>query len=283
MTLLNHPGALDQAGPLGRDDDGDPVWPEVEGARLAPDVRAWQRLGVGGRCEVWLGWCERLWTPVVAKLPRPHQVANPRARAALLREVRALEGTLHPNLPRLYRADLDADLPYVVEEHVDGPDLETYLHGRRTRRTAVALLGVQLLSALRPLHARGVAHLDVTPANVVLREGRPVLVDLGSSRPLGATQPPGRPVGTLGWVSPEQEACRPVSAAMDVYGVGAVLRHAAARRRPGRGWASFDAVVGALTDPSEATRPNLDVGLRLLAATLPAARAGWPPWALTPD
>ena len=105
------------------DPDGDPVWSVLEGAELVPGVQAWNRLGVGGRCEVWLGWCRVLWAPVVVKLPRPHQVDHPRARASLAREVRALDGVLHPHLPRLYRADLAARLPYLVEEHVDGPDL----------------------------------------------------------------------------------------------------------------------------------------------------------------
>ena len=275
MHLTERPDALPSPAV---DPDGDPVWSVLEGAELVPGVQAWNRLGVGGRCEVWLGWCRVLWAPVVVKLPRPHQVDHPRARASLAREVRALDGVLHPHLPRLYRADLAARLPYLVEEHVDGPDLGDVLANRRTSSTAVALLGAQLLSALVPLHRSGVAHLDVKPENVVLRDGRAVLVDLGSSRPLGRRQPVGHPVGTAGWTSPEMEACEPVSAAMDVYGVGAVLVDALQRRRPWSRDRRLDPVVDRLVAPDPADRPDLSEALRLVAGCVPSTSV-WPPWA----
>ncbi len=262
----------------GIDDDGDPVWLTGEGAELVPGVQAWHRLGVGGRCEAWLGWCRLLWAPVVVKLPRPHQVGHPRARASLAREVDALDGVLHPHLPRLYRSDLAAALPYVVEEHVDGPDLDDLLAHRRIRPGAAALLGTQLLSALLPLHARGVAHLDVTPANVVVRDGRAVLIDLGSARRLDSRQPAGHPVGTLGYASPEMEACEPVSPAMDVYGVGAVLRDALDRRWPGPGTRPLATAVDRLTEPDPARRPSVRAALELVGGCLPARRAPWPGW-----
>lgn len=268
------------------DADGDPVWFVPEGAALVPGVQAWERLGVGGRCEAWLGWCSLLWAPVVVKLPRPHQVDHPRSRASLAREVHALDGVLHPHLPRLYRHDLDAELPYLVEEHVDGPDLDDLLATGRTSRTAVAQLGVALLGALVPLHARGVAHLDVKPENVVVRGGRAVLVDLGSARRIGSRQPAGSPVGTSGWTSPEMEACEPVDAAMDVYGVGAVLREAWgrrwSRRLPRAPWRHPDPlpdVIDRLTAPAAQDRPDLTEALRLVGSCLPDRAAAWPSWA----
>jgi serine/threonine protein kinase len=39
-------------------------------------------------------------------------------------------------------------------------------------------------------------------------------------------QPPGYPVGTEGYCAPEQEACEPVSLAMDLYGLGMILAEA---------------------------------------------------------
>lgn len=89
-----------------------------------------------------------------------------------------------------------------------------------------ALLGAHLLPAVADLHRRGLAHLDVKTENVVLRDGRLVLVDFGSTRRIGSPQPAGRPVGTEGYAAPELEACEPVSAAMDLYGIGTVLAEA---------------------------------------------------------
>src|SRR4051794_18661736 len=225
--------------PFGFDpEDGLPVWAYHGGEELVPGLVARERLGVGSRCETWLAWSPASWAPVVVKLARPHQLEHPRARRSLQREVDALVGNLHPCLPRLYAADLDAERPHVVLEHIDGVPLADLLTPWRYRgTTTTAHLAVQLLSALLPLHARGVAHLDLKPDNIVVRDGRVVVVDFGSARRIGSAQPPGRPVGTLGYASPEMEACAPVSAAMDVYGVGAVAAEVRGRhglRRPGR-------------------------------------------------
>lgn len=189
------------------DDDGDPVWAFPAGSVLVPDVLAWERLGVGIRCETWLGWSTTGWCPVVVKLPRPLQRHHPRARQTLAREVAALQHHSHPALPPLVHADLDADTPYVVLQYLDGDPLDEVLDDGPLDRRATALLGVQLLSAVTALHRRGLAHLDVKPENVMIVGHRPVLVDFGSARPIGSPQPVGRPVGTVGYTGPDMEAC----------------------------------------------------------------------------
>jgi serine/threonine protein kinase len=95
------------------------------------------------------------------------------------------------------------------------------------------------------MHRRGFAHLDLKPENVVLQDGRPMVVDLGSSRLLGRPQPPGRPIGTSGYTAPDLEAARPIAAAMDAFGIGVTLAEAAL------GCPLFDPV----TPPSE--RPGV--------------------------
>jgi serine/threonine protein kinase len=204
-----------------------PVWRCVPGETVLGHCVVVERLGVGHRTETWLVWSHELWCPVVVKLTRPEQTGHPRALATLRREVAALDGVTHPALPRLVAAHLDHDVPHVVTEYVDGPTLDEAVDelGAVSSRDA-ALLGAQLLPALTVLHARGIAHLDVKPENVVLRDGRPVLIDFGSSRRLGSRQPPGRPVGTVGYAAPEMEACEPVSVAMDLFGLGTVLAEA---------------------------------------------------------
>ncbi len=270
MTMLDT-----LAEPLPLDDDGLPVWRIAEGQPLVAGVLAWDRLGVGHRCETWLGWSVARWHPVVVKLPRPHQVAHPRARAALGREATALSSARHPALPALYEDGTDAALPHVVMEHVDGAPLDEELaeSGALEPVPAAALCAV-LLSAVRALHAVGLAHLDVKPENVVIRDGRPVLIDLGSARPLGRRQPAGHPVGTLGWSAPEMEACRPISASMDVFGVGKVLLDAL---EPGYAGALAD-VGTALTGDDASVRASADQALSLLAAAVPPETL-WPGWA----
>ncbi len=268
------------------DADGAPVWARAEGQELVPEVAAWRRLGVGLRCETWLGWSRRGWHPVVVKIARPHQVAHPRAWASLTREVYVLTRVRHPSVPVLYGSRLDGARPHVLLEYVDGPDLADELDdGGPFDAVSAARLATQLLSALAAVHGTGAAHLDVKPENVLIRDGRPVLVDFGSARPIGSSQPVGQPVGTVGYAAPEMEACRPVSAAMDAYGVGMVLREALAggvrtRRRTSN--AAVAAVAEQLTAADPAGRPTVPEALAALAAATgpdllwPASVAGAP-------
>jgi len=266
------------------DEDGEPIWPHAENTPMPGGFRAWERLGVGQRCETWLVWSPRLWSPAVVKLPRPHMVTHPRAAAALTREVTALHENPHPVLPRLYAEDIAGPVPFIALEYVDGPTLDEEIDetGKLTEPD-VAMLGLQLLTGLRALHWRGLAHVDVKPENVVLRDGRPVLVDFGSAREIGARQPSGHPVGTAGYAAPEMEACEPISAAMDIYALGMTLREAMTGEPPVAGAAvePVHDVIDRLCDPVPARRPTLGEAYALLGRLLPEDDRPWPAWATT--
>ena len=143
----------------------------------------------------------------------------------------------------------------------------------KTEAASGAALAVQLLAAVRAVHATGCAHLDVKTENVMVRDGRPVLVDLGSSRVLGTAQPPGQPVGTVGYAAPEMEECRPVSASMDVYGVGVVLAEVLAEAD-----GPLEPVVQALTEPDPDRRADVETAFALLENAI-GPGVLWPTWA----
>lgn len=268
------------------DDDGFPVWSCPEGTEFPGHTLTVRRLGVGSRCEAWLVWSVPLWCPAVLKLPRPHLREHPRAVKALRREVDALAGPPHPGLLRLIEDGTEQSLPYLMLEYVDGPDLDDVLDDNGPLQPAeAALLGVQLVGAVRALHAQGLAHLDVKPANVVLRDGRPVLIDYGSARTIGSAQPPGLPVGTAGYTAPEQEACLPVSASMDVYGVGATLHAALTEECPGDLEGPPPRMLEGLLEPDPARRLDVAGAALALLRWIPEQYRPWPRWAdphLTP-
>ena len=208
-------------------EDGLPIWDFTKGSEVPGGNVAVERLGVGDSSETWLVWNPRLWTPAVLKLARPHKVHPPRPIRTLHRETAALAGNLHPALPRLLADGTSDPTPHILIEYIDGPALDEEIDKNGAIGPAeAALLGAQLLPAIASLHHRGLAHLDLKPANIVLRDGHPILLDFDTAAPIGTPQPPGYPVGTEGYAAPEQEACEPVSAAMDLYGLGMILAEA---------------------------------------------------------
>ncbi|HEX5493306.1 MAG TPA: serine/threonine-protein kinase [Mycobacteriales bacterium] len=278
------------------EDDGEPVWDRPEGAELVAGYLAWERLGVGLRCETWLVWSTKLWYPAVLKLARPHQVTHPRAVRSLNREIAALTGNQHPCLPRLFTDGTTDPLPHIAVEYIDGPTLDEELDTNGPIGAAeTASLAAQLLAGIIALHDRDLAHVDLKPENVVLRDGRPVLIDFGSVRRIGAPQPLGRPVGTAGYAAPELEACVPIAAGMDLYGLGTILFEtltgepafdaalpAACRPAPdvpSTIAAPMRTLVVGLLEPRPEDRPSAAETMRVLGtvASEPDARP-WPDW-----
>jgi eukaryotic-like serine/threonine-protein kinase len=289
----------------------DPSWNWPPGHELAPGLLAWALLGDGRRCETWLAWDLGRWCPVAVKLPRPGRGTG-RAAAALAREAGVAAGLAHPGVRRLLEARLDGPLPHLVFEYVEGPTLDDALATDGPFHPVdVLLTGMQLAAALGHLHGRGLVHLDVKPGNAVLRDGRPVLIDLGLAQPAGTPPPGGHRRGSPPWMAPEQVRRHPASPGMDLFALGAVLYELAtgtqaydpaeagpperrwpqlhgppppARRRDPAVPAGLDRALAALLAPDPADRPaSAAQVLALLAAAMPAGLPDddrpWPAWA----
>jgi serine/threonine protein kinase len=162
---------------------------------------------------------------VTVKIVRPEQAGNPRATAAIRREAAVLQELAHPAIPRLLNSEPEAPRPYLVTEFVEGPPLSTAMEEDGPWADEdVACLGIQLACGLHYVHTvAGVVHLDVKPSNIVLRDGRPVLIDFGTAAPVGAPAPAGAARGTRGYMAPEQLRRRPAAPGMDIHALGVTL------------------------------------------------------------
>jgi serine/threonine protein kinase len=128
----------------------------------------------------------------------------------------------HPNLARFVTFDQEArPKPILVMELIRGQSLERRVRSRSLSLGQAVDTLTGILLGLEAMHAVGVAHLDVKPSNVILRDdGTPVLVDFGLS---GRHLRPG--CGTLEYCAPEvlgvvPEDCIPNPSAADMYAFG---------------------------------------------------------------
>jgi predicted Ser/Thr protein kinase len=191
-----------------------------------------ESLGRGGMGEVYLA-ATRQGARVALKRLRDPIENDPDARLRLEREVRALRRVESPYVAQVLDADLSGDRPYLVMEYIAG---ETLLDAVRRAgplsQGNLVELAQGLASALAIIHAGGVVHRDVKPANVLLAEAGPVLIDFGIAQVLDATRVTmtGTFLGTPGYCAPEVFADEPVGEPADVHGWAATVAFAATGR-----------------------------------------------------
>ena len=210
-------------------------WNFRDGEEIVPGRVAVDVLGGGIRAEAWLAWDTTLHTIVVVKLLRPTYVGNDRAIRAMAREVRALERLAHPAIVRMFDYSLEAERPFIVLESLDGPRVSTLLRrfGAFTPEQLIPL-GLEVASALAYLHNLGMVHMDVKSKNIIMSSA-PKLIDLGLVRPLREVEDLTSPVGTAGYMSPEQSKNDTIGSfgpPGDVWGLGVTLYEAVALRMP---------------------------------------------------
>ena len=190
-------------------------------------------LGAGGMALVYRAVDER--TGEALKLLADNLAADEAFRRRFLREAspgRAARPSKRRPRARRGRARRPS---LIALEYVEGETLAEVLarRGRLPPAETVAL-GIQLCSGLQHAHDAGLVHRDVKPANIVVREdGSATIVDFGIARAHEGTEltEHGSVVGTASYLSPEQAAGGPVTAAADLYSLGAVLFEVVAARR----------------------------------------------------
>jgi serine/threonine-protein kinase len=141
-------------------------------------------------------------------------------RALLDREARMAVKLAGPGVLRVL--DADPAQGWVALEWVARGSVRDMLRtGDLAALVPVGRWARPLARALARVHAGGIVHADVKPANVLLRQADdPVLGDFGIARPAGAPSDGG---GSAGYLSPERLAGRPADARDDVYGYGRIL------------------------------------------------------------
>ena len=123
---------------------------------------------------------------------------------------------------------------YLVHQFVEGQDLAKELGSDRqwTAPQVLALLK-EILEIVKIAHAEKVIHQDIKPSNIIRRtDGKLVLIDFGSVKKIHNQMANAEgnttitvPIGTTGYMSPEQKSIRP-SLASDIYSVGAIAIYA---------------------------------------------------------
>lgn len=193
--------------------------------------------------------------PVALKVLNPFERDDPRSRERLAEEARATARVRSPFTAEFIDADTEGPVPWLASEYIAGPTLATLVADRGPLALpALLALAAALAEGLEHIHAAGLVHRNLTPSHVILAEDHPRIVGFGIAAPLESLLAGARgPVGTAGYMSPEQVTGEQIGPSSDIFSLGAVLTFAATGRTPFGGESPVATLYRILSD-----EPNLD-------------------------
>jgi serine/threonine protein kinase len=199
-----------------------------------------RKIGEGGMGIVYAARDERLNRTVAIKTMR-EAVGDATARERFVREARAAASLNHPNICQLFDIGECDGKPFIVMELLEGESLSDRLHSGAVALPDAVRFALGVLTALEPLHARGLVHRDLKPSNVFLTAHGVKLLDFGLAREahrsiitapdaptlrFSGSDPltlPGMIVGTPRYMAPEQLLTGRVDERSDIFAVGAIV------------------------------------------------------------
>ncbi|NJM75114.1 MAG: serine/threonine protein kinase, partial [Acaryochloridaceae cyanobacterium RU_4_10] len=164
-----------------------------------------------------------------------------KAKELFSREAEVLYKLKHPQIPKFreWFVESTRESMFLVQDYVEGPTYQDILHDRQNQSLTfsepeVVTLLMQLLPVLSYIHGRGVVHRDLSPDNLICRnrDRLPVLIDFGgvkevtvsalrSQTPTQASKQNVTLIGKPGYSPEEQMRRGQVTAASDLYALGA--------------------------------------------------------------
>jgi serine/threonine protein kinase len=240
-------------------------------------------LGHGGMGIVYLARQVRLDRLVALKVIRPELAHDEHFRSRFQSESRTAASIESPRVVTVFGAGEREGLVYVAMQYVPGRDLGRLISdaGPMPAGDAAGLIA-QVADGLDAVHAAGLVHRDVKPANVLVGEPETFgdaptafLTDFGLAKLAASTSgltATGEVIGTIDYMAPEQIEARRVDARTDVYALGCVLFHAVTGQVPFPERESSSKMWAHLNEPPPGAGAKLDPVIRRAMAKEPGDR-----------
>jgi len=216
---------------------------EIGGCRLE------RPLGHGASSTVYLGRHLLLDVPVAVKVfsASSAQWSQENFRR-FIREARAAAKLQHPNVVGVLNAGAERGVHFLVQRYIEGATLKSRIEAEtRLDEPSVVRILRDIATGLSAVHALGIIHRDVKPANIILTSsGAAILTDFGLARTGGRGEVSSESglVGTPYYMAPEECMGKAVDGRADLYSLGATGYHAVTGRPPFAGDLPVDVIRG---------------------------------------
>jgi len=234
------------------------------------------QLGKGGMGEVYLAKDTKLDRNIALKILPAELAVNRERMLRFVQEAKAAAALNHPNVAHVYEIGEHDGLNFIAMEYVEGKTLREKIHHERVELRKLLKYLQQTAGGLAKAHAAGIVHRDLKPDNIMItRDGYAKILDFGLAKlvevatpaPEGGTisdaatvalEPhsiPGRLMGTVGYMSPEQaQGKAEIDHRSDIFSFGCMLFEAVTKQRPFQGESNVQALYKIVYEPAPQLR-----------------------------
>jgi len=192
-------------------------------------------VGQGGMATVYRAQNQQTGEEVALKVLSPTIAGDKRFIRRFRREGGLLARMSHPNIVPVFDYGESHGFVYLAMPFVHGQTLTQHLKNEKLQLADIIGWIQQVADALAYAHSQGVIHRDVKPSNIIIDDNNKArLTDFGLAREAEAsnTLTGSMLLGTPAYMSPEQAAGKPVTAASDQYSLGIILYQVFTGRLP---------------------------------------------------
>ncbi len=141
----------------------------------------------GGQSDVYLAHrSDGAFEKTVAIKVSKNRYTDPIERAAFLKETQILAELQHPNIVNLIDAGFNQnDEPWIILGYIEGLHIDQFIESNKPSAHNTIQLLIDLSKALSYIHQQNIYHLDIKPANIMVRvinnDSQALLIDFGIS------------------------------------------------------------------------------------------------------
>jgi serine/threonine protein kinase len=180
--------------------------------------------------------------PVVVKVLLDDAFQSEYVVQKFRQEVEALSRIDHPGIVGIIDAgELPGGKPFIAMQYVAGATLRSLITPEGMNLERAADIIRQTGRALSAAHHRGIFHRDLKPENIMFQdlghgEEQVKIIDFGIAKVKSSVVAPSTSLnlspGTVAYMAPEQLSGRPITAATDIFALGAICYEMVTGRKP---------------------------------------------------
>ncbi|MEO7994020.1 MAG: serine/threonine-protein kinase [bacterium] len=228
-------------------------------------------IGAGGMSIVYRLYDNILQTDVAVKVLYPELAINPEVANRFKNEaVITAKLTGNPHIIKVYDYGYKERVHYIITQYLSGKSLRDEMKDRFSRnekfdwREASEIM-VAVGKALESVHQKNVVHRDIKPGNIIVENGKPVLIDFGiakipqeqQGREWLVTTQAGMSLGTPHYISPEEAQGLGSNPKSDMYSLGVMFYEMVTGRVPFDGESAQQIMIDHVTkEPDDPTLYN---------------------------